>query len=288
VSLPPEIPQAPNGLHAQQETENQLEEVQREMTGFERATLRWAKVAVGMSAVAAFFVCLQWWEMHQGGIDTHDLAVAAGKQADRMKDFADITKDQTDQTKTIAQQAGNQSATQLGQLNEIKATDRAFIFVKSVDTVIGPAINGDKAYAWNVAFENSGTTPTKDLTLAVKCGFGGQFGDPVDVGGISEGDGFHAMIGPKSVQLAPSRCAALANFVFQQSEKGWYVFGFARYKDVFRAQHLTEFCWQNRPYLSRAEEPHMAPCLDSGARFNCVDKECADYKKITESKEKPN
>jgi hypothetical protein len=64
--------------------------VEREMTGFERATLQWAKVAVGMSAVAAFFVCLQWWEMHTGGADTHALAMAAKTQTENsMAQFRD-------------------------------------------------------------------------------------------------------------------------------------------------------------------------------------------------------
>ena len=100
--------------------------VEKQMTGFEKATLQWAKVAVFLSALAAAFVCAQWLEMHAGGKDTHDLAVAAGNQAtwtqrladsakiqsdktqalaDRTKDLADRMKDQADQTKAIAVQA---------------------------------------------------------------------------------------------------------------------------------------------------------------------------------------
>lgn len=85
------------------------------MTGFERATLRWAKAAVIMSLLAAIFVCLQWWEMRSGGKDTHELAVAAGNQAnwmqqlavkmetqsERTKDLADRMKDQADRTKDL-------------------------------------------------------------------------------------------------------------------------------------------------------------------------------------------
>ncbi len=85
MSLPPEIPQAPDRLNAQQEATNQLNGIEREMTGFERATLRWARVAVIMSGLAALFVCLQWWEMRQGGIDTHTLATATKTQADLAK-----------------------------------------------------------------------------------------------------------------------------------------------------------------------------------------------------------
>ncbi|MGA3264100.1 MAG: hypothetical protein ABSC47_08660 [Terracidiphilus sp.] len=51
-------------------TAKQLTEVEEHMSGFEKSTLRWAKTAVIMSGLAAVFVCAQWWEMHEGGIDT--------------------------------------------------------------------------------------------------------------------------------------------------------------------------------------------------------------------------
>jgi len=82
MSLPPEIHQPVDRPKTQPETTDQLRKVEPEMTGFERGTLLWAKVAVIMSGLAALFVCLQWWEMHQGGIDTHTLAVATKTQAD--------------------------------------------------------------------------------------------------------------------------------------------------------------------------------------------------------------
>jgi hypothetical protein len=59
----------------------QLPKVEQQMSGFEKATLRWAKLAVGMSALAALFVCAQWYEMHSGGFDTRTLAEAAKTQA---------------------------------------------------------------------------------------------------------------------------------------------------------------------------------------------------------------
>jgi hypothetical protein len=75
VSSPPQVPQPDNRPDAPPNPS--------QMTGFERATLRWAKVAVLLSALAALLVCLQWWEMHQGGTDTHELAVAAKLQAQK-------------------------------------------------------------------------------------------------------------------------------------------------------------------------------------------------------------
>jgi cell division protein FtsL len=83
--------------------------VEKQMSGFEKSTLRWAKVAVLMSFLAAIFVCAQWYEMHAGGVDTHDLAVAAGKQADRTKEIVDQMKLQAGATHDLAVAAGKQA-----------------------------------------------------------------------------------------------------------------------------------------------------------------------------------
>src|ERR1700691_3675111 len=48
---------------------DQLTEIEKQMTGFERATLRWTKAAVFMSFLAAGFVRLQWIEMRNGATD---------------------------------------------------------------------------------------------------------------------------------------------------------------------------------------------------------------------------
>jgi hypothetical protein len=63
-------------------TEQQLRDVKREMNAFERSTLRWTRTTAGIGLVTAAFICLQWCEMRSGAKDTHDLAVAAGRQAD--------------------------------------------------------------------------------------------------------------------------------------------------------------------------------------------------------------
>ena len=106
---PPEITQRRDPEVTEPATAQQLTDVEHQMSGFEQATLRWAGLAVVMSAVAALFVCAQWYEMHIGSADTHDLAVAAKTQADRMKDFADRMKDQADRTKDLADRMKDQA-----------------------------------------------------------------------------------------------------------------------------------------------------------------------------------
>jgi hypothetical protein len=104
-------------IAAKAATEADLEQVKEQMSGFERSTLRWTMASFIVILATALFIALQWHEMHAGGQDTHDLAVAAGKQADaggkqadRMKDFADRMKDQADRTKELAEQAKVQAA----------------------------------------------------------------------------------------------------------------------------------------------------------------------------------
>jgi hypothetical protein len=73
--------------------------------------------------LAAFTICLvltsigtlvilrnQLREMHEGGIDTHNLATAAGEQAKAMQIFSDRMKAQADQTQILANQAKAQAA----------------------------------------------------------------------------------------------------------------------------------------------------------------------------------
>jgi hypothetical protein len=67
-SLPPtEIAKPSDPETTEPASAQQLTDVEKQMSGFEAATLRWAKVAVLMSFLAAVFVCLQWYEMHAGG-----------------------------------------------------------------------------------------------------------------------------------------------------------------------------------------------------------------------------
>lgn len=91
-------------------TEADLDKVEERMSGFERSTLRWTRASFVVVLATGLFICLQWLEMRSGGKDTHDLAVAAGKQADRMQDFADRMKDQADRTQELAEQAKAQVA----------------------------------------------------------------------------------------------------------------------------------------------------------------------------------
>lgn len=64
-------------------------QIKKEMSRFERSTLRWTRASSIVILATAAFICLQWLEMRSGGKDTHDLAVQAKRQADKVEDMSD-------------------------------------------------------------------------------------------------------------------------------------------------------------------------------------------------------
>lgn len=146
-----------------------------QMNGFEKATLRWTKAAVFMAALAAFFVCLQWWEMKKGGADTHDLAVSAGNQADRTKDLADRMKEQAEGTKIIADQAvvqadANKRLAQnavdslINAKQSFRDEQRAWVGVQG--TADSKGFTETEPWKVTIVFFNSGRTPARDVHVS--------------------------------------------------------------------------------------------------------------------------
>lgn len=78
-----------------EELKQTAKNIEERMSRFEKSTLRLTRAAVAISAAAAIFVCLQWWEMHTGAIDTHTLALAAKQQADTGELNAKIERQRT-------------------------------------------------------------------------------------------------------------------------------------------------------------------------------------------------
>ncbi len=106
-------------------------------------------------------------EMRTGGTDTHDLAVAAGKQADRTEDLANRMKEQADRTRDLADRMKDsvQQATRLA-----SATEKANANVIENDRPwVGAAMRIDepelgKVPTVDVSMINTGKRPAK-ITL---------------------------------------------------------------------------------------------------------------------------
>src|SRR5438105_751212 len=84
-----QVPKPVRTLPEQPATEQQLEKVESDMNAFERSTLRWTQATFFILAVTCIFIGFQWNEMRSGGQDTHDLAVAAKTQAEKMQSMSD-------------------------------------------------------------------------------------------------------------------------------------------------------------------------------------------------------
>ena len=117
-------------------------------------------------------------EMKSGGKDTHDLAVAAGKQADAAKTQSEQAKAQTEKMGAALGKTDGfieQTATQARATNTIAtsaenlfiSTQRAYVTVNGLE--IQPVLDaGGQQKYWNVwpILVNSDNTPTKNLVWA--------------------------------------------------------------------------------------------------------------------------
>jgi hypothetical protein len=110
TGAPPIIKTEPeNPVPSKPATEADLEQVKNQMSGFERSTLGWTRASFIVILATGIFIALQWREMHAGGQDTHDLAVAAGKQADAAGKQLDEMKKQVTDTHDLAVAAQDQA-----------------------------------------------------------------------------------------------------------------------------------------------------------------------------------
>ncbi len=175
ASPPTDITEANNTKTTEPAFAQQLTSVEKQMSGFEKSTLRWAKVAVLMSFLAAVFVCAQWYEMHMGGADTHDLAVTAKDQAAAAKSQVEEMKKQGTDTHELAVAAKNQADAAKRQAEEtsrvaeitrdtLNISQQAYVTVGRPDGTVAeiviPPDPGAKA-AILVYFQNTGHMPAK-------------------------------------------------------------------------------------------------------------------------------
>ncbi|MBV9574477.1 MAG: hypothetical protein JOY93_10515 [Acidobacteriales bacterium] len=272
MSLPPEIAQVPTGLNAQQEAANQTTEAKREMTGFERGTLRWAKLAVGMSAVAAFFVCLQWWEMRRGGIDTHALAQATKNASEAARDQADaaqrfshtveaINGRMQDAVDQLESAANNAKAAIKATRDAMRLDQRAWVGIEGHLPVENLRLGGHPRLG--VKIVNSGKTPA--LHFIELIGANEQYTGAPFVADYSR----HVPTAPRlsmSVIQPNSGLDAYTlpfNDAFTQAmiddlkvgRVMLRVYGKLSYEDVFHKRHHTTFCM-----FVNADLVNLAPC----------------------------
>lgn len=153
------------------------------------------------------------------------------------------------------------------------AVQRAFVFQKD-PTAVGfrDAKGKTVSLSFRVAWENSGSTPTKNLTININSK---SFDAP------PHGDVFvdsqirldtPVIIGPKATIYSDPAIVSAEDFAaIQSGKKTLFVWGRARYNDIFADTkiHRTRFVYQ----ISWSSNI-QAFSVSMYNRFNCADEEC--------------
>jgi hypothetical protein len=209
------------------------------------------------SGIAVIFtllvITLQWWEMHEGGVDTHDLAVAAKSQAEAAKTQADntaklaqaavdqVTKLQAgvDQTHALAVETKN--VVTEAHVSNLTAADADRPWMGALFT--SSDFEDGKVPTYTLTFGNSGRRPAKLIDTSVGAGPFVTF--PVE-------PKYDIASTPSTGLVVPGQSAVttwsgnIVNFS-QASIPGqtFYVFGKIDYRDVRTGKaYWTHVCWQ--------------------------------------------
>ena len=221
-----------------------------------------------MTAVIAGTSYLQWHEIKSGGQDTHDLAIAAGKQAAKMKDMSDaadkirqaaegmVAQEQriADNAEKSLKASNNQSKTALdASIAASRQDQRAWLGVGDETYSIsesGPiessatVLNIGKSPAMDIFCRTSGTTKLKGYTLKDS-----DIVYPVEMPTIKEGTLFLNQHFPLKAGGNPMDPGQQKMWFGNVQSGDWiqYFFGEVRYEDTFGGDHWTHFCTQFVP-----------------------------------------
>jgi len=206
------------------------------------------------------FIALQWREMHLGGKDTHDLAVAARDQAIAAKDQATAAKDQAtaakDQSEAAVraialQQKIAQDALEASQRNlqrsllasvaQTELDQRAWIGL--IDTKVEPIEIG-KGITAHVAFQNTGKTLAKNVQCVYRLRLSPSAWTNVESIPFSDTISRAILLPGGSYERTWVGTSEISETIKQRVEGGWftYIFGEVIYMDIFEKPHKLLFC----------------------------------------------
>jgi hypothetical protein len=201
-----------------------------------------------------------------GATDTHTLAQQAVTQAT--------------QTTTLATAAQRQA-------DAFNAVQRAFVFPSTTSMVrIGnPQTKEVEALRIAQLMENSGTTPTRNMTIHINYkvfpgGAPANYAFP-DIWSSIPHIAVPVMIGPKAaIRTGQFDIPASDAAQIWQGKSILYFWGWARYHDVFpnTPEHIMKFCYDvngflGNPLSNNPTEPVEMP-TNNCERGNCYDEEC--------------
>lgn len=277
-SSPVQISPPINTPAAEPATAQQLQKVEQQMSGFERATLSWAKAAVIISCIAAVFVCAQWWEMHAGGKDTNALAEAAKKQAEKADTISESMKQAVQQltataTATQKQVGAAQDSVKAIQ-RQMRQDQRAWLTptCETKATLRDGQPIGQLCY-----YTNTGKTPAKRIKAQfmmkiVREDDVGMFDYPKKV--VTRSD-VNALFPPQREPLGiylyvPDRYPEQVLYtdptktLFLNGTIMFMVYGEITYNDIFGIRHWIHYCTTTYAPITHLTKPRIS-------------KACSDY-----------
>ncbi len=224
----------------------------------------------------SIFAGWQLYEIHSGAKDTHDLAVAAGKQADKMKDMSDAAEKirqaaegMVAQEQRIANNAQESVAASNRQSNA--ALDASIAASRNDQRAwlgiwVGHMypIDGNSKIRTEIDIVNTGKTPAIHIKQA-----GSRFiwQQPLLAGPTLEiVDGFRFVSGAPVPPQGKMTISAEENIAdigadwsgVKDGTKIIYFAGEVRYDDIFGRPHRTQFCL----YRAHPEDQVLAACTD--------------------------
>lgn len=148
-------------------TEADLEQVKKQMSGFERSTIRWTRASFVVILATGVFIGLQWHEMHTGGKDTSALAQAAQDQAAALKLQVEEMKKQGNDTHDLALAAKTQAERLQDLVHENQRTlattkhnfiadERPYVWLS---TMLASDVKPNERIRVDVWYANFGKTP---------------------------------------------------------------------------------------------------------------------------------
>jgi hypothetical protein len=162
-----------------------------------------------------------------------------------------------------------------------RQAQRAFVAVREISVVpIGPSVIGpnDIEYHISMFWENSGTTETHEFEYSgtLTQGFGPVPTWPTNVA-------YHkGVLLPKAaIEKGDISISGTDLNRVRDGQSFFYIFGFAKYRDAFRAKHLTLACFKLRGYpVDYTKEGAKVASAYQCSDYNCADADCNRYKSI--------
>ena len=161
--------------------------------------------------------------------------------------------------------------------------ERAYMFIQRIEATWNKNLtSGEINWTFDAVWQNVGKTPTRNLQLYTRI-FVEEFDIPATFPFSVEGDLPITIAGPGSIiQGSPVGRSAADIASSQAGELFIYIWGWARYRDVFEntPEHVTKFCWRLNLIGDsyRRPDPETNPIQTKWphhARHNCADEDCA-------------